>query len=152
VLSSAVLVLWLLLWDSADAASIATGALVAIAAPLLAASLRPTPVRMRRPWVIVRLFARVVWDALRSNVAVMGTILRRRDVRSGFVRIPLDVRDPNALAVLAMIVTATPGTAWAELALDRSVLLIHVLSLDGEAEVVATIKARYERPLMEIFE
>ena len=58
----------------------------------------------------------------------------------------------STLAVLAMIVTATPGTAWAELAADRSVLLLHVLSLEDEAEVVATIKERYERPLMEIFE
>jgi multicomponent K+:H+ antiporter subunit E len=66
--------------------------------------------------------------------------------------VPLEVRDPNALAVLAMIVTATPGTAWAELAHDRSVLLLHVLSLDDEAAVVATIKERYERPLREIFE
>ena len=76
----------------------------------------------------------------------------RGTFHSGFVRVPLELRDPNALAVLAMIVTATPGTAWAELAFDRSVLLLHVLSLDDEAELVATIKRRYERPLMEIFE
>ncbi len=152
VLSGALFALWVLLADAVDAAAMAVGALLAIAAPLLTASLRPTPVRLRRPGTIARLAARVVWDSLRSNAAVMATILGRRRIRSGFVRVPLDVRDPNALAVLAMIVTATPGTAWAELAFDRSVLLLHVLSLDDEAEVVATIKRRYERPLMEIFE
>ena len=68
------------------------------------------------------------------------------------MRVPLDARDPAALAALAMIVTATPGTAWAELAYDRSALLLHVLSVGDEAELVATIKRRYERPLMEIFE
>jgi multicomponent K+:H+ antiporter subunit E len=152
LLSCAVLVLWLLLRDAADASTLATGALVALVAPRLAASLRPAPVRMRRPGLVARLLVRVVWDSLRSNLAVMAAIVRRRAVRSGFVRIPLDVRDPNALAVLAMIVTAVPGTAWGELAFDRDVLLIHVLSLEDEAQVVATIKTRYERPLMEIFE
>jgi multicomponent K+:H+ antiporter subunit E len=152
VLSCAIFLVWLMLAQSAAARSLAMAALLAVAAPLLTASLRPTPVRMRRPGTIARLVARVAWDALRSNGAVVATILGRREIRSGFVRVPLDVRDPNALAVLAMIVTATPGTAWAELAFDRSVLLLHVLSLDDEAEVVATIKGRYERPLMEIFE
>ena len=152
VLSGAIFVLWILLTQSADAASLVFAAVLAVGAPLVTAPLRPTPVRVRRPGVAARLLVRVVWDSLRSNVAVIGQILGRRELRSGFVRIPLEVRDPNALAVLSMIVTATPGTAWAELAYDRSVLLLHVLDIEDEAEVVATIKTRYERPLMEIFE
>eukprot|EP01035_Chromulina_nebulosa_P048872 gene48872-66342_t len=60
------------------------------------------------------------------------------------VHIPLDVRDPNALAVLAMIVCITPGTAWAEISLDRSMLLLHVLELDDPATVIADVKQRYE--------
>lgn len=68
------------------------------------------------------------------------------------MRIPLEMRDPNALATLAMIVFITPGTAWAELALDRSALLLHVLEVDDPEAVIAHVKQRYERPLMEIFE
>ena len=66
--------------------------------------------------------------------------------------VQLELRDPNALAVLAMIVCITPGTAWAELSLDRATLLIHVLELDDADAIVAHIKRCYERPLMEIFE
>jgi multicomponent K+:H+ antiporter subunit E len=54
--------------------------------------------------------------------------------------------------VLAMVMCLTPGTAWGEVAFDRSTLLIHVFDLDDEAAFVAMIKSRYERPLMEIFE
>jgi multicomponent K+:H+ antiporter subunit E len=68
------------------------------------------------------------------------------------VRIPLQVRDPNALAVLAMIVCITPGTSWAELSLDRSVLLLHVLEVDDPQSIVDHVKQHYEQPLMEIFE
>lgn len=152
VLSVALFVVWLSLSPSVDAAAVLLGALVAVLAPVLTASLRPTPVRVRRPLVAARLLGRVVLDSLRSNVIVLIAVLSRRALRSGFVRVPLDVRDPNALAVLAAIVTATPGTAWAELAHDRRALLIHVLSLEDGADVAATIKGRYERPLMEIFE
>jgi len=68
------------------------------------------------------------------------------------VHVPMDVRDPNALAVLAMIICLTPGTAWAEISFDRSSLLIHVFDLDDVPGFIAMVKARYERPLMEIFE
>jgi multicomponent K+:H+ antiporter subunit E len=152
VLSAALLLVWLSLSPAVDAAAVLLGAVVALLTPMLTAPLRPTPVRVRRPLVAARLLARVVLDSLRSNVDVLVAVLSRRALRSGFVRVPLDARDPNALAVLAVIVTATPGTAWAELARDRRALLLHVLSLDDEARVVATIKQRYERPLMEIFE
>ena len=152
VLSCALFALWILLSQTLAAGSLLLGALLALLVPVLTAPLRPTPVRVRRPLVAVRLLFHVILDSLRSNVTVAANILRPRKLHSAFVRVPLDVRDPNALAVLAMIVTATPGTAWAELARDRSALLLHVLSLGDEAELVATIKRRYERPLMEIFE
>lgn len=144
--------MWLSLSASVDAAAVLLAAIVAVLGPVLTAPLRPTPVRMRRPLVAARLLGRVILDSLRSNVAVLIAVLSRRPLRSAFVRVPLDVRDPNALAVLAMIVTATPGTAWAELAHDRRALLIHALSLEDGPGLVATIKRRYERPLMEIFE
>ena len=68
------------------------------------------------------------------------------------MRVPLDLDDANGLAVLAVITTIVPGTVWCELAVDRSALLLHVFDLDDEDAFVARYKARYERPLMEIFE
>ncbi|HTH09339.1 Na+/H+ antiporter subunit E [Acidovorax sp.] len=154
VLSLALLVLWLLLNRSLSAGHIVLGTVLALAIPLLTAGLRPLPVRIRRPGAVLRLALAVAVDTVRSNVAVARLLLApgRRRHPAGFVHIPLDVRDPNALAVLATIVCITPGTAWAELALDRSMLLLHVLELDDAATVIANVKRRYEAPLMEIFE
>lgn len=154
VLSLALLVLWLLLNRSLSADHIVLGAVLALAIPLLTAGLRPLPVRLRKPGAVLRLAWTVVADTTRSNLAVARLLLapRRRRHPAGFVHIPLDVRDPNALAVLAMIVCITPGTAWAELSLDRSVLMLHVLELKDPAALIADVKRRYEAPLMEIFE
>ena len=154
VLSLALLVLWLLLNRSLSAGHIVLGTVLALAIPLLTAGLRPLPVRIRKPGAVLRLALAVAVDTVRSNVAVARLLLApgRRRHPAGFVHIPLDVRDPNALAVLATIVCITPGTAWAELALDRSMLLLHVLELDDAATVIANVKRRYEAPLLEIFE
>jgi multicomponent K+:H+ antiporter subunit E len=154
LLSLALFLLWLLLSQSLSAGTLLLGAVQAVAWPLLTARLRPAPARVRRPLAILRLLVNVGVDIVRSNVAVARAILtqRSRDIRSGFVHVPLDVRDPNALAVLAMIVAATPGTAWAELSRDRSTLLLHVLAVEDEALFIADIKRRYERHLREIFE
>jgi len=153
-LSLALFVVWLLLNQSLDLASLLLAAILALAVPVLTQSLRPAKVRMRRPGVALRLAGVVARDLVDSAITVARLLLTRRNDRMNpqFVRVPLDVRDPNALAVLAMIVCLTPGTAWGEISFDRSSLLIHVFDTDDTAAFIAMVKARYERPLMEIFE
>jgi multicomponent K+:H+ antiporter subunit E len=154
LLSLALLVLWLLLNRTLSAGHIVLGGVLALGIPLVTAGLRPLPVRIRRPGMVLRLALTVVSDTVASNIAVARLLLRpgRRQHSAGFVHIPLEVRDPNALAVLAMIVCITPGTAWAEISLDRSMLMLHVLELDDPQALVDHVKRHYERPLMEIFE
>lgn len=65
--------------------------------------------------------------------------------------VPLDLRDTHGLAALAMITSVVPGTVWAELAPDHSVLLMHVFDLDDEAAFIARFKRDYEQPLRQIF-
>ena len=153
-LSLALWALWLLLNLSLSAGNLLLGAALAILAPVMFAPLRPLPVRIRRPGVIIKLFFLVGRDVVASNIAVAWGVLRagKNPPRSRFIKIPLDLRDANGLAALSMITTVVPGTVWSELALDRSVLLLHVFDLDDEASFIEHFKTAYERPLMEIFE
>ncbi len=153
-LSLTLFVVWLLLNQSLHVATLLLAAVLAIVVPLLTQSLRPAPVSMRRPGVALRLFGHVALDVVRSAAAVGRRLLTPGTLRiaSNFVLVPLDMRDGNGLAVLTMIICLTPGTAWAEISLDHSTLLIHVFDLDDEPAFIALIKQRYERSLMEIFE
>lgn len=153
-LSAALFVVWILLQQSLHPATLLSALVVALVVPLLTKSLRPAAVVMRRPDVLARLALVVMRDMLRSAWLVGRELLTKRnaDIHSAFLRVPLDTRDPNALAGLAMIVCLTPGTAWAELSMDRSVLLLHVFELKDEQGMIDMIKTRYERPLMQIFE
>jgi len=156
LLVGGLLAMWLLLNGTLAPVQIVVGTVLAVSLVLVFRAARPVQPRLRRPQIAMRLFAHVLLDIVRSNFAVARVILgfvRDRKVSSGFVKVPLDLRDPHGLAVLAAIVTSTPGTVWADLARDGSTLTLHVLDLqDDEAAWVRTIKQRYERALMEIFE
>ncbi|MBT2340977.1 MULTISPECIES: Na+/H+ antiporter subunit E [Pseudomonas] len=153
-LSLALWLLWLVLNVSLSAGHLLLGAALGFLAPLMLRPLRPRPIRIRRPWAVLRLFLRVGRDVVASNLAVAWGVLNasRRPPRSRFVKVPLDLNDANGLAALSMITTVVPGTVWSELALDRNILLLHVFDLDDEAAFIAHFKATYERPLMEIFQ
>jgi multicomponent K+:H+ antiporter subunit E len=130
------------------------GTLVAVFASWAMASLRPDKPKLKKWHLLPKLFAIVLYDIVRSNLAVAWLILRgrARSGHSGFVTIPLEIEDRTALAVLAVILTSTPGSAWLEYdSYDRTILM-HVLDLADEAQWVDTIKNRYEKLLMEIFE
>lgn len=148
-------VMWLLLNNTISLGHIVLGFVLSALLLLAAFRLRPLQPTMRRFPVLVRLFFDVLIDIIRSNIGVARVVLGlvgERDVHAGFIRIPIDMRDPHGFAVLAMIITATPGTIWVELTDDRTELTIHVLDLIDEQEWIDRIKGRYERPLMEVFE
>lgn len=152
IASASVLVLWLLLNQSLSPGHILLGGAVALVGSWALSALDPPRARPRRLGLLFRLAVLVVADIVRSNVAVAGIILdfeRRRT--SGFVEIPLELRDPYGLAMLACIITSTPGTLWVDFNEASGTLTIHVLDLVDQTEWVRTIKGRYERLLLEIF-
>ena len=139
---------------SASVGQILLGLGIALAVPHFVSTLRLTNVRVRRPLVVVGFILRVGHDVLLSNFEVAWGVVtwRWRRPQSKFVIVPLELRDPVGLAALSMVTTVVPGTVWSELALDRSALLLHVWDAGEEGAFVARFKARYEKPLREIFE
>lgn len=147
--------MWVVLTESLSPGNILLALVVSFGMVLAFRKLRPVTPRMRRVDVLIKLIFVVVLDIIKSNIAVGRIVLGLtggRTVNADFLDIPLDMRDPHGLAALSMIVTATPGTVWAGLSDDSSMLRLHVLDLDDPQEWTRTIKQRYERPLMEIFE
>ena len=149
------LALWLVLNESLAPGHWILGAAIAWVAAAALSRLEDGRRRgPRRPITALRLLARVAIDVVRSNFAVARVVLglRSRGRVAGFLPIPLALRDPAGLAVLACIVTATPGTSWVRYERDEGVLTLHVLDLADPGEMARSIKERYEKPLMEIFE
>ena len=153
VLAIVLAALWLLLNQSLSVGHIVLGSILAIVFASAATNLRPLHARLRRVDAAALLLLVVLRDIAHSNWSVARIVLGLSPrVRSGFLRIPLDLRDPHGLAALAAIVTATPGTVWSGLSESGDALTLHVLDLRDEAALVRSIKQRYEQPLMRIFE
>ena len=107
----------------------------------------------RRPGVALRLSGVVLHDIVVANLQVARRILGPHSaLQPRFVWVPLDVKQPRSIALLAGIVTMTPGTLSAELSDDHGHLLVHGLDVDDPAALVAEIKGRYETPIRELFE
>lgn len=152
LLWSGLLLMWLLLNGSVSAGQILLGAIVATFACWAVQPVAPSRARIRSIGTAAVLVWLIVRDVVRSNVAVFSLIVSGRTARSLFVEVPLDLTDENGLAILACIVTATPGSAWIHHDSQRNVVMIHVLdTYDGEAWV-ADFKQTYEQRLVEILQ
>ena len=154
-LSASVLLMWLLLNQSIELAHWLLGVTLGIVAPLLSRPLQPHGyARIRRPLALLRLLWFSAIEIIRSCFSVTMIILLRRsaDINSQFIRVPLDLRSPHGLALLSCLINSTPGTVWADLLPEKHELLLHIFDLHDEAWWIDTIKMRYERPIIEVFE
>ncbi len=152
ILTVSLILMWLLL-NGFTLGQLIMGSLVAVFASWAMASLRPDKPKLKKWWLLPKLFFIVLFDIILSNVTVAMLIIRGRKKghKSGFLTIPLELKDRTALALLAVILTSTPGSVWLEYDSYDGSILMHVLDLEEEEQWVATIKNRYEKLLMEIF-
>jgi multicomponent Na+:H+ antiporter subunit E len=72
-------------------------------------------------------------------------------MRPGVVAIPLDVKTDIQIALLANLVTLTPGSISLDISGDRSVLYLHVMYIEEPEAVRREIKEGFERRILEAF-
>lgn len=156
LVSALLLLLWLLLNQSLEPAQWLLGAALALGVPVLAkALLLPLGYpRLARPTAILALMSMAFKEIILSCIGVARLILfaKRQTRNSRFIRIPLDLRNPYGLALLSCLINSTPGTVWVEILPERHELILHVFDMQDEQWWKNTIKLRYERPIIAIFE
>lgn len=146
---------WLLINQSVSAGQLLLAAVMAVSLPLLFRSLQPLgdPV-IYKPVAMFNLLAMAMVEIIRScfNVSRIIMFKKSNGIKSQFIRIPLDLTNSYGLALLSCLINSTPGTVWVEIMPDANELSLHVFDLHDEQWWIDTIKTRYERPLMIIFE
>jgi len=154
ILSLTLLLVWLGLVNTVTLGNLLLGGFLGLTIPMLTGAYWPNRPRLRRPLVVVEYILVVLWDIIVANVLVAKIIVFKKndDIRSRWVNVPLELRSPEAITVLAGTITMTPGTVSASLSADGRCILVHCLHTDDPAAERDGIKQRYERRLMEIFE
>ena len=153
LLSAILLATWLLLVNDLSVGHLLLGALLGWGVPLYTARFWPEEVRVRRPLLLLRFLAVVLYDIVVANVTVARLILGPAErMQPAFLTMPLALRSEVAISLLANTISLTPGTVSAFLSADRRCLIIHSLHTTAPDELLATIRQRYEQPLKEILE
>ena len=144
---------WTLLQNEVSAGMVVFGIILGIVISRGTAIWWPnTPKRFRLD-KMVTYSAMVMWDILVANIEVAWIVLTvpNSKLKPAWIAIPLELRQPEAITVLAGTITLTPGTVSADLSDEGHSLLVHVLHTDDPDAVRDDIVNRYQRRLMEIF-
>ncbi len=144
---------WVLLQNSVSLGMVVFGLILGIIIPRATAVWWPDRPRGIRLGRLVEYLIIVLWDILVANVQVAWIVLTRPNskIRPAWVVIPLDLRQPEAISILAGTITLTPGTVSADLSSEGHSLLVHALDAEDPDAVRDEIKKRYERRLIGIF-
>jgi len=145
---------WVMLVNVVTLNAIVFGLILGIIIPIITTAYWPERPTLRNPRMIIEYMLVVLLDIVRANIQVALIILGKRnaDMKPCWVTVPLELRTPEAITILAGTITMTPGTVSSDLSADGHSLLVHCLDAQDPDAVVAEIKNRYERRLKEIFE
>lgn len=152
-LSVVLFLMWLALVHSLAPASLVMAAVLAFVIPFFTRDYWPERPKVRRWSPLPRFVLVFLWDVLVANLQVAWRIVNIwGTLQPRWLVIPLDIRDPLSITVLANVISLTPGTVSAEVGPDLDTLLVHALDAPDEQEAIDFIKRRYEAPIREIFE
>ncbi|QUJ76993.1 Na+/H+ antiporter subunit E [Sulfitobacter albidus] len=146
-------VVWTLLQNQITAGMVVFGLILGTIIPRLTEPFWPERPKGIHTVKFLRYAVMVLWDIMVANVQVAWIVLTVSNdkLKPAWITIPLDLRKPEAITILAGTITLTPGTVSADLSTSGHYLLVHVLHTDDPEAERDTIKARYEAPLKEIF-
>ncbi len=144
---------WTLLQNEISAGMVVFGIILGIVLPIMTAAWwpdRPNGIRIGK---MASYSLVVLWDILVANIQVAWIVLTvpNAKLKPEWIVVPLDIKQPEAITVLAGTITLTPGTLSSDLSDDGLCLLVHVLHTDDPDGVRDEIKTRYEARLKEIF-
>lgn len=143
--------IWLLLNNTLAMGHVVLGAVLAGLIPFFTQGFWPDRLYVSKPLLLLTLLGRLLADIVSANVQVARWVLTRVNrLQPAFVELELEIQSPFGIAILASLISITPGTVSCDLSADQRYLLIHVLHLRDSAKLIQTIKQRYEYLLMEI--
>jgi len=152
MLSAALAISWLLLTGERTFAHLLLGIALGVIIPLTIAPFLEHLPKVLSSRAAIALTLRVTWDIVLANIAVSRLVLGPMDrLRPVFLHVPLALTHPQAVALLASIITMTPGTVSITVDDEKRELLVHALDCPDPEKTIADIKSRYEKPLLEIF-
>lgn len=156
VLSALVLALmWAAVTGAFTFGNLVLGGAVGVVALLLMRHriVRPTLfVKFRKAFSLLGLFLyELCMSAFRVLVLVLSPDMSKR-LKPGIIAYPLNLATDAEIALLANMITLTPGTLSVDVSNDRKHLYVHALSVPDREALIADIAGGFEAKIREVFE
>jgi multicomponent Na+:H+ antiporter subunit E len=103
---------------------------------------------------LVRFVLYVLWEIVLANITVVRHVLLtpRAMLRPGIVAVPLDLKTDTEIAMLANLITLTPGTLSLDVSDDHKTLFVHAIEVDDPEAFRTLTKQGFEKAVHEVFE
>ncbi len=106
----------------------------------------------RRASRVIGLILLFLYELVISAWRVARIVVRPKlDLNPGFIAFPLTVESDFEIALLANLITLTPGTLSVDVSEDRKVLYIHCIDVPDPEGTIEDIRNGFERKIMEAF-
>lgn len=142
---------WAALWGDFTGVNLLLGFIIGYL--VLAVALRDLPEFARYVAKVpkaISFFFYFNYELIKSNLKVAYDVLTpTHHMCPGVIAFPLRAEKDGEIAIVANLISLTPGTLSMDVSSDRSVLYIHVMYLTDEAEVMREIQD-LERRILEI--
>lgn len=93
------------------------------------------------------------WEVIYSTLTIAKLVITPKpELNPCFIDIPLTLQGDYTRFLFACLISMTPGTLSVALDPEQKTLLVHCISCDDPEAMIAEIKHKFERPLIESFE
>lgn len=106
---------------------------------------------LRRVLDVVELLGIYLYELIVSSVAVAAAAFSPApNMQSSIVAVPIELRTDLGVAVLASLVSLTPGNCALHVSEDRRLLYVHALDGRAPEQIIASIRQVFERRIARI--
>ena len=102
---------------------------------------------------VIRFILFFLGELIKANIRVaQSVILPNHYMNPGVVAIPLTVKSPAEITLLANLITLTPGTLSLDVSTDQRTLYVHAMHVKDVAKFREGIKNGFEKRIREVFQ
>jgi len=146
-------VTWALITGAFTVPNLLFGALLGALASLLLRDRVQAPMLYGRIARVLSLFWLLCVELMLSALKVASLVIRPRmkqHLNPAIIAFPLTAQTDAQIALLANLITLTPGTLSIDVSEDRSTLFVHVLALTDREALIADIRNGFEKKVLEV--
>jgi Na+/H+ ion antiporter subunit. len=143
--------LWMFLQDDWAFLSFISGYIVGLFVLIILRRFFKKPLYVFFLFAILKLLTVFMHELIVSSIFVVKKVLRRKmDITPGIFKLETELDDEFEVALLAMLITLTPGSVVMEVSHDLKSLYVHGMDLPESKESVEKSQRLFEKAIKDV--